>query len=214
MNQQVPFIAVEGPIGVGKTSLSNKIASHFYYHLLREIVEENPFLEKFYENIEEWSFQTEMFFLCNRYKQLEDIQKHYLNAGKPVVSDYHIFKNTIFAKRTLKEEQYEKYRKVYDILTEGQPKPNVLIYLTASLDTLIERIQLRGREVEQNIQASYLEQIRQDYEDFMIEFEQNHPDIPVIRLDGDKLDFVKNNSDLDEILSIVEKHIFKGEVIS
>lgn len=155
-----------------------------------------------------------MFFLCNRYKQLEDIQKHYLNAGKPVVSDYHIFKNTIFAKRTLKEEQYEKYRKVYDILTEGHPKPNVLIYLTASLDTLIERIQLRGREVEQNIQASYLEQIRQDYEDFMIEFEQNHPDIPVIRLDGDKLDFVKNNSDLDEILSIVEKHIFKGEVIS
>ncbi len=214
MSHQVPFIAVEGPIGVGKTSLSNKIASHFYFHLLKEIVEDNPFLEKFYENIEEWSFQTEMFFLCNRYKQLEDIQKHYLNHGKPVVSDYHIFKNTIFAKRTLSDEQYKKYHKIYDILTDGHPKPNVLVYITASLDTLIHRIQMRGREVEQNIQPAYLEKIRQDYEVFMDEFERKHPDIPVIRIDGDQMDFVKNQSDLNQILNIVEKHVNKGEVVS
>lgn len=106
---------------------------------------------------------------------MEDIQKHYLNAGKPVVSDYHIFKNTIFAKRTLKEEQYEKYRKVYDILTEGHPKPNVLIYLTASLDTLIERIQLRGREVDKI--SSFLLRTNQTrlMRIFMIEFETEPP---------------------------------------
>src|SRR5690625_3001458 len=102
MMKNVPFIAIEGPIGVGKTSLAKKIATHFGFELLTEIVEENPFLGKFYDNIEEWSFQTEMFFLCNRYKQLEDIEKDYLQKKKPVVSDYHVLKNMIFAKRDRK----------------------------------------------------------------------------------------------------------------
>ena len=97
----VPFIAVEGPIGVGKTSLSKAIADTQQFHQLKEIVDENPFLNKFYDNIEEWSFQTEMFFLCNRYKQLSDTKTEILIEQKPVVADYHIFKNLIFAKRTL-----------------------------------------------------------------------------------------------------------------
>ncbi|SEQ08056.1 deoxynucleoside kinase [Piscibacillus halophilus] len=210
----VPFIAVEGPIGVGKTSLSNKIAQHFYFHLLKEIVEENPFLGKFYDNIEEWSFQTEMFFLCNRYKQLEDIEKHYLKQDKPVVSDYHIYKNMIFAKRTLNADQFYKYEQIFHILTNDMPKPNVMIYLHASLDTLLERIRKRGREVEKNIQPEYLKQLSKDYDQFMNEFEANNPDIPVIRLNGDNLDFIKHQEDLDHILSVVEKHIHKGEVVT
>ncbi|NIK12766.1 deoxynucleoside kinase [Alkalibacillus almallahensis] len=209
-----PFIAVEGPIGVGKTSLSNKIATHFYYHLLKEIVEENPFLGKFYDNIEEWSFQTEMFFLCNRFKQLEDIEKHYLNQSKPVVSDYHIMKNMIFARRTLKPEQYEKYEQIFNILTQDLAKPNVMIYIHASLDTLLKRIESRGREVEQNIQADYLQQLSEDYEEFMNHFEKENPDIPVIRINGDEIDFVKHQSDLDDILTVVQQHINKGEFIS
>ncbi len=92
----VPFITVEGPIGVGKTSLAKEISTHMQLHLLKEIVDENPFLGKFYEDIDEWSFQTEMFFLCNRYKQLEDINIKYLNQRKPVVADYHIFKKFNF----------------------------------------------------------------------------------------------------------------------
>ncbi|TFB21086.1 deoxynucleoside kinase [Filobacillus milosensis] len=210
----VPFIAVEGPIGVGKTSLSNKIAQHFYYHLLKEIVEENPFLGKFYDNIEEWSFQTEMFFLCNRYKQLEDIEKHYLMQNKSVVSDYHIFKNMIFAKRTLNQKQFDKYEQIFHTLTDDMPKPNVMVYLHASLDTLLERIRMRGREVEKNIQPEYLEQLSKDYDQFMDEFERSNPNIPVIRLNGDHLDFVKHQEDLDYILSEVEKHIQKGEVVT
>jgi len=195
-----PFITVEGPIGVGKTSLAKAISDHFKFALLREIVDENPFLGKFYENIEEWSFQTEMFFLCNRYKQLGDINNHYLSKNKSVVADYHIFKNLIFASRTLSKEEYQKYYKIYQLLTEDMPKPNVIIYLNASLDTLLQRIKLRGREIEKNISPLYLEQLSIDYEQAITNFEHTHPEIPVLRFNGDELDFVKNEEDLDFII--------------
>jgi deoxyguanosine kinase len=205
----VPFIAVEGPIGVGKTSLSKKIAEHFDLYLLKEIVEENPFLGKFYDDIDAWSFQTEMFFLCNRYKQLEDTEKDFLNQKKPVVSDYHIMKNMIFAKRTLKNHQLDKYEQIYHILTKDMPLPNVMIYLDASLDTLLERIELRNRQVEENIKASYLSQLRQDYHDFMDHFEKNHPEIPVIRINGDDIDFIKHQRDLETIFDQLKPYLTK-----
>jgi deoxyguanosine kinase len=195
-----PFITVEGPIGVGKTSLAKAISDHFNFALLKEIVDENPFLGKFYENIEEWSFQTEMFFLCNRYKQLGDINTHYLSKHQSVVADYHIFKNLIFAQRTLNDEEYQKYYKIYQILTADMPKPNVIIYLHASLDTLLKRIKIRGRELEKNISPLYLEQLSIDYEETITSFAQLHPDIPVLRFNGDELDFVNNEQDLNHII--------------
>ena len=204
---EIPFIAVEGPIGIGKTSLAKKISSHFEFHLLKEIVEENPFLGKFYDDISEWSFQTEMFFLCNRYKQLEDIEKDYLINDKPVVADYHVMKNMIFANRTLKNEQLDKYEKIFDILTKDMPLPNMVIYLTGSLDTILKRIQKRGREIEQNIMPEYLEQLSADYDFFMDEFERKHPTIPVIRIDGDKLDFIHQQDDLDSILNNITEQL-------
>ncbi|MGG3471294.1 deoxynucleoside kinase [Neobacillus pocheonensis] len=195
-----PFITVEGPIGVGKTSLAKAISEHFHFALLKEIVDENPFLGKFYENIEEWSFQTEMFFLCNRFKQLGDINTHYLSQNNSVVADYHIFKNLIFAQRTLNSDEYKKYYKIYQILTEDMPKPNVIIYLNASLDTMLSRIKIRGREVEKNISPLYLEQLSIDYENAITSFEREHPEIPVLRFSGDELDFVKNEADLKHII--------------
>ncbi|CAI8707317.1 MULTISPECIES: deoxynucleoside kinase [Bacillus] len=206
----VPFITVEGPIGVGKTSLAKEISTHMQLHLLKEIVDENPFLGKFYENIEEWSFQTEMFFLCNRYKQLEDINIKYLNQRKPVVADYHILKNLIFASRSLKDAQYDKYMQIYRILTQDMPVPNVIVYLTASLETLQKRIAMRGREFEKNMDPNYLLQLTKDYETAMDAFKKDHPDIPVLKFNGDNMDFVKNSDDLNVILSTLQNTLLKG----
>lgn len=205
--ENVPFIAIEGPIGVGKTSLASKLASYFKFQLLKEIVEENPFLDKFYDNIEEWSFQTEMFFLCNRYKQLEDIERKYLENGKPVIADYHILKNIIFARRTLQMDKLKKYEQIYKILTKDVAIPNVMIYIHASLDTLLNRIEYRGRDIEHNIQPEYLMQLSKDYDDYMDHFETLHPHVPLIRINGDETDFVTHQKDLLDIIERVKSKL-------
>jgi deoxyguanosine kinase len=200
-----PFIAVEGPIGVGKTSLAAKLSSHYRFHLLEEIVDENPFLSKFYEDIDEWSFQTEMFFLCNRFKQLEDLYDNQLRDGYGVISDYHIFKNHLFAKQTLKEAHLAKYERIYNILTGDLPRPNVILYLNASLDTLLERINRRGREMEKSIDPAYLQQLSSDYDQFMRDHQHVYPEIPIVSLNGDKLDFVENPHDFNRILDQLDE---------
>lgn len=204
---KIPFIAVEGPIGVGKSSLAKYIAQTFDFQLLKEIVEENPFLSKFYDDVEEWAFQTEMFFLCNRHKQIDDIKKKYLNQNIPVVSDYHILKNKIFAQMTLSEEENIKYGKIYDILTDDMPEPNLIIYLNASVDTLLKRIQFRGRSFEENFNPQYLERLSKDYDTYMSEFIKQHPDIPVLYFDGDEIDFVNNREHLSYILKEIQKYL-------
>jgi deoxyguanosine kinase len=203
------FVTVEGPIGVGKTSLSQALSKEFGLHLLQEIVYENPFLGKFYENIAEWSFQTEMFFLCNRYKQLCDIHNQYLKQGKSVVADYNVFKNLIFAKRTLSEEHLPKYLQIYDVLTHDLPQADVVIYLRASLDTAMKRIAMRGRDIERNMDPRYMENLIHDYEWFMREFQQHHPHIPLITLDCDRLDYVHSADDLRFVLDTVKPYIKK-----
>ncbi|MFY0543521.1 deoxynucleoside kinase [Brevibacillus sp. H7] len=198
------LVTVEGPIGIGKTSLSREISRAFGLELLEEIVYENPFLGKFYQNIAEWSFQLEMFFLCNRYKQLQDIRNHYLAKGTSVVADYNIFKNTIFAKRTLSDENLPKYLKIYDILTSDIPQANLVIYLTASIDTVMKRIAMRDRDVERNMDVTYMENLIADYNEFMQEFERHHPEIPVLKFQCDDLDFVHKPEDLRYVMGQIE----------
>ena len=201
------LVTVEGPIGIGKTSLARKLSDIFSLQLLEEIVYENPFLGKFYENMAEWSFQLEMFFLCNRYKQLQDIHAKYLRQGIPVVSDYNIFKNAIFARRTLSADNLSKYLKIYDILTEDLPQADLVIYLKGSTETAMRRIALRDREIERNMDQAYMEQLIADYEQFMQGYLQQHPDGSLLVFDCDRLDFVHNAEDMDYVLGKIEPEI-------
>lgn len=198
------FIAVEGTIGVGKTSLAQLISKEFNYSLLEEIVEENPFLGKFYENISEWSFQTEMFFLCNRYKQLQDSQLKLKTSS--IVSDYHILKNMIFAKRTLHGRELKLYEEIYTLITNELPTPDGLIYIRASLETILHRIDIRGREIEKQIQASYLDQLNFDYNQAISEIERKSK-IPLLIIDGDKFDFMQNLSDRQIVLQQIKSFL-------
>lgn len=205
----VPFIAVEGPIGVGKTTLTTAIAKDLSYQQLLEISGENPFLDRFYKDKEKWSFQTEMFFLCNRYEQLKQINNEYISSNVPVVADYHVFKNLLFAQRTLTETDFEKYEAIYHILTQDLPMPNIIISLSATLPILQQRIDKRGRSYESDMDSEYLLQLLADYRSYLPEFEIANPKIPVIHIDGDQLDFVRNEEDLETILKKVRAVVQK-----
>lgn len=205
--KHAPFIAVEGPIGAGKTTLALMLAQKLQIPVLKEIVEENPFLGKFYQNIDEWSFQLEMFFLCNRYKQLEDTGLHYIEKNQPVITDYHIYKNLIFADRTLKGIKREKYRQIYHLLTDDLPKPNVILYIKADLDTLLQRINKRGRSFEEDMDPAYLQQLIEDYETAMMFLAHSDQPPVILTIDGSQIDFVENQEHFDQIVSDVKELI-------
>ncbi|HCD3075033.1 TPA: deoxynucleoside kinase, partial [Staphylococcus aureus] len=171
-----PFIAIEGPIGVGKSSLAHKLSQTLDFYEEKEIITENPFLSDFYEDISKWSFQTEMFFLCNRYKQFQDVTQ--LNQG--VVSDYHIHKNKIFAKNTLSPVEFQKFSKIYDILTEDMIMPNMIIFLDADLDVLKSRIAKRNRSFEHQIEDEYLLKLKKDYREYYESLQSNGSNVVLI----------------------------------
>lgn len=192
------FIAVEGPIGVGKSSLAHKLSQTFNYYEEKEIVNENPFLSDFYEDISKWSFQTEMFFLCNRYKQFQDLEA--IHTG--IVSDYHIYKNKIFANNTLTPSEFNKFSRIYDILTEDLEMPNVIIFLDADLEILKKRIALRNRSFEHQIEDDYLLNLKRDYNAYYRSLKADGES--VIRIDTTDLDFMKQENDYNYILDLVQ----------
>lgn len=197
--KHAPFIAVEGPIGAGKTTLATMLAGELQLPVIKEIVEENPFLDKFYQNMDDWSFQLEMFFLCNRYKQLEDTVNQFIDKGKPVISDYHIYKNLIFGERTLKGTKRDKYRQIYHVLTDDLPKPDIILYIRADLDTLLARIAKRGRPFEEEIAPAYLQQLIEDYDDAMASLARTEPSTVIVTIDGNEVDFVEKPEDFTTI---------------
>lgn len=175
--------------------------------LVKEIVEENPFLASFYQDIDEWSFQLEMFFLCNRFKQLEDTGVHYVEQNTPVVSDYHIYKNMIFADRTLKGTKRDKYRQIYHLLTDDLPKPNLVLYIEAELDTLMYRINKRGRSFEQDMDPAYMEQLIADYKTGMDYLENSSNPPAIIKVNAEQLDFVEHPEHFRQIVNQVKEYI-------
>lgn len=207
------FIAVEGTIGVGKTSLSNILSEHYNAFQLREIVEENPFLTKFYTDINEYALQTEAFFLFNRIKQLEDIEKYQLKNGQTVVSDYHIVKNLIFAGITLNRKQFYNYKQMYNTFVNELPQPDIIVYLHSDTDTLLKRISLRDRSFERQMDRNYIDDLNGEYKYYFNPRSIKHNFMGkapiVVNIDNSNLDFVNNEADKEYILKEVDKAIEK-----
>lgn len=211
MNSRGIFIAIEGPIGVGKTTLANILNNHFNCTLLREIVEENPFLSKFYTDIKEYALQTESFFLFNRIKQLEDAEKNLLSQGTSIVSDYHIIKNLIFAGITLDNMQFYKYKQMYNIFINDLPQPDIIIYLNSNTDVLMNRIAMRDRSFERQMDRNYIQELSTEYKYYFNPLSIKHNFVGkeplILEIDNSNLDFLNNDNDRKFIIKKVEDAI-------
>jgi len=196
------YVAIEGNIGSGKTSLSNLMSDEFNAKIVLERFADNPFLPKFYEDQERFAFPLEMSFLADRYQQLMDDLAQFDLFKNFIVSDYYIFKSLIFAQVTLQKEEYALYRKMFDIMYKEISKPDLYIYLYQNTDRLLENIKKRGRIYEQNIEASYLQKIHVGY----INFIKTEQDLNTLIIDVSELDFVNNHKDYREVLKIINTH--------
>jgi deoxyguanosine kinase len=190
------FIAIEGNIGSGKTSLANKINDDFNAKLVLERFADNPFLPKFYADKERYAFPLEMSFLADRYHQLTEDLAQFDLFKNFIVSDYFIFKSLIFAQVTLSKEEYNLYRKMFDIMYKEIAKPDIYVFLYQNTDRLLENIKNRGRDYEQNIQPEYLEKIHKGYLSFIKSQEKLNPLI----IDISDLDFVNKENDYQTVL--------------
>ena len=201
------YVAIEGNIGSGKTSLSNLMSDEFNAKIVLERFADNPFLPKFYEDQERFAFPLEMSFLADRYQQLTDDLAQFDLFKNFIVSDYYIFKSLIFAQVTLQKEEYALYRKMFDIMYKEISKPDLYIYLYQNTDRLLENIKKRGRIYEQNIEASYLQKIHVGYTNFI----KTEQDLNTLIIDVSELDFVNNHNDYREVLKIINTHTSSTE---
>ena len=202
------YIVVEGPIGVGKTSLANKLALEWDAELVLENVDDNPFLSKFYKNSRQVSFQTQLYFLLTRTRQVQAFKQRDIFATARV-SDFMLQKDRLFAQVTLNNEEYDLYDQLYSYMTVDIPKPDLIIYLQAPADILLKRIKKRGRDFEKYITKDYLEKLNSVY----LKFFSTYNGSPLLIVNAEDIDFVNNQKDynnlLDKIYSVDKgKHYF------
>jgi len=187
------YIAIEGVIGVGKTTLARLIHKAFQADLLMEVFEENPFLSDFYSDRQRYAFQTQIFFLLSRYHQQNNTIPQALQAGNSIISDYTFDKDSLFARINLKGDELEMYYKVHEALAEKIPKPNLVVYLRASTEVLMQRIAHRDRSYERAMERAYIDELNQAYEAFFV-----NSDLPynVLNIDTDNLNIISRPEDL------------------
>jgi deoxyadenosine/deoxycytidine kinase len=189
------FIAVEGPIGVGKTTLAKRLAETFNYQALLERAEENPFLERFYQNPRQGALATQLFFLFQRAQQIQDMRQ--TDIFEPVrVSDFLIEKDPLFARVNLDGDEYQLYERVFQQLTIDAPRPDLVIYLQASTDVLLSRIQSRGVPFEQGITRDYLESLNEVYSEFFLYYDG----APLLIVNASEIDLVNSNRDYEHLV--------------
>jgi deoxyguanosine kinase len=196
-NLSIPsYIAIEGPIGIGKTTLAKRLAETFNYETLLEDADENPFLERFYQDRRTNALPTQLFFLFQRMRKLQDLMQGEL-FQQVRVSDFLIEKDPLFARITLDDDEYRLYQAVYDKIIEELPKPDLVIYLQAPTDILYQRVQGRGTPMERNIELAYLQQLNDAYTKFFYHYDDtpllivNTEDINLAQGDDDYLNLVK-----------------------
>ena len=195
------FIAIEGNIGAGKTTLCQMLARDFGYRLLLEEFADNPFLPHFYKNPERYAFPVELFFMTERHKQLQEELSQRDLFQQAIVADYIFFKTLLFARNNLKEEEYRLFQRLFNILNASAPRPELLVYLHRSVDNLIGNIRQRGREYEQDISAEYLQQIQQAYFDFF----KSSENLPILIIDIEEVDFLRKPAHYHQLLDCLRR---------
>lgn len=197
------YLVIEGNIGAGKTTLAQMISEKYQTKLVLEQFADNPFLPKFYENQQQYSFPLEMAFLAERYNQLNRELSHFDLFSPFTISDYYFMKSLIFAQNTLQPDEYNLYRQFFTIIYEKMPKPDLYVYLHMDTDLLLKNIAERGRTYETFITKEYLEKITQGYFGYF----KQQTDFPVLIIDTNGIDFVKKPADFEKITAT----IFNGQ---
>jgi len=199
-----PYIVVEGPIGSGKTTLAKMLVDRFPVDYLSEKAEANPFLPRFYQDAQRYSLPTQLFFLFQRANQIKDLNQRDMFA-KPIVADFFLEKDPIFARLNLDEEEYALYHQIYQHLQIKAPKPDLVIYLQTPIDALMERIEERSISYEQEIPREYIERLSNAYSEFFHSYDAS----PVLIVNNEKLNILKNQSAFNLLLSRIEQ--IKGQ---
>lgn len=195
------FITIEGNIGAGKTTLATSLSNEFNARLILEQFADNSFLPKFYEQPDKYAFPLELSFLAERYHQLKnELSKQDIFKPK-IITDYYFLKSLIFAKANLDEDEYALYSKLFHIINDSLPKPDLFVYLYQNIERLQENIKKRGRSYEQKISDEYLIKIQSAYFDYI----KQVPDLKIVIIDVNKIDFAHNLNDYEQIKSIIDK---------
>lgn len=205
--KQYDFMVIEGNIGAGKTTLSKMIARDFDYRLVLEEFSDNPFLSNFYTNPERYAFPVELFFMTERYKQLQEelTQQNLFQNG--TISDYFFLKTLLFAGHTLGGEEHRLFHRLFEILNAGFPNPDILLYLHRPIPELLKNIKKRGRSYEQDMKVSYLEQVQSGY----LEHFKTITDFPVVILELEGHDFIENQQNY-ELIKKVFSHAYSNGI--
>ncbi|MGD8229947.1 MAG: deoxynucleoside kinase [Desulfobacteraceae bacterium] len=190
------YIVIEGPLGVGKTSLALKLAETLNAEALLEDAEENPFLRKFYQDPKKYSFQAQIFFLLRRYQRALDITQMGL-FKRTMISDYLFDKDRIFARANLDDDEFWLYEQLFQLLRKRIKPPDLVIFLQATTDVLVERIKKRGKKYERGISAKYLEEINQAFNDFFF----HYSDSPLLVINASRIDFVNIPEDFQDLVA-------------
>lgn len=202
VNNELRYIAIEGVIGAGKTSLAKRICERLSAKLILEQFDNNPFLEKFYVDRKRFAFQTQMFFLINRFKQQQELHQEDLFA-EHIVCDYIFEKDRIFAYLNLSKDELNLYESIYPLLARSLRKPDLVIFLQSSTDRLIYNIKNRNRKIERAITRSYLEELGEAYNHFFFRYNST----PLLIVNSSEIDFVNSDNDFDELF----KQIFRED---